>query len=807
MKLSFRDVRKSILPDSMRIESTESVEILDGVIIGQDRAVESLRFGLTIDGIGFNVYVSGPSGIGKMTSVRAFVEELAHSAARPSDWCYVYNFADPYEPKALGLPAGRGAVFKKDLEQFAARIREDLPRAFESEEYAARKEEQLRELTSSRDTVLTAVNEKAAEMGFSIRMTPIGLMILPIRDGKPLSDEQYAALPEQERQEIEQRREELQAEIKNGQKSIRRIENEIREKLRELDRGVVLAALGGFLDDLREKHRDRAETVAYIDALQEDMLSHTDTLKSGRRDREQNPIEAAFPQRPDELDRVLDRYRVNVVVDNSAGTGAPVVVELNPTYTNLIGKMEKEMRMGALFTDFSLIKAGSLLRANGGYLVLPAEDLIRNFFSWEALKRSLRCREVRIEEPGDQFGFMSIKTLRPEPIPLSVKVILVGRPYLYHLLYELDPEFPELFKVKADYDTRMNRTDENLNGFIMFAATLCRKEGLLHLDRSALELLLEHAARIAEHQERISIGFGAIADVIREANHWARTAGASTIKGAHVRQALTHRINRSNLLQMKLRETIEEGALLIETRGKRVGQVNGLSVLDLGDYRFGRPSRITAVVGPGQAGIVDIEREIKLGGPIHSKGVLVLSGCLAQRYSGGRPLTLSAQLVFEQNYGGIEGDSASQAEFYALVSALSDVPISQEIAVTGSIDQFGNAQAIGGVNEKVEGFFDVCRTAGLTGGQGVIIPESNVKNLMLREDVTEAVKNGEFHLWSVRTVDEGIEILTGETAGERREDGTYPIGTVNRKVADTLRLYSETVRELGDGTMRQRTSE
>lgn len=807
MKLSFRDVRKSILPDSMRIDSTESVETLDGIIVGQDRAVESLRFGLTIESVGFNIYVSGPSGIGKMTSVRAFVEELAQSAARPSDWCYVYNFTDPYEPKALGLPAGRGAVLKDDLERLTARIREDLPQAFESEEYAARKEERLRELTSNREAVLTAVNERAGETGFSIQATPIGLMIVPIRDGKPLADDEYAALPEEERREIERRREALQTEIQNGQKSVRRIENEIREKLRELDRSVVLAALGGFLDDLREKHRGQDDVIAYLDALQEDVLSHTDTIKSGRRDREQNPLSAALPQQSDTLDRVLDRYRVNVVVDHSTGTGAPVVVELNPTYTNLIGKMEKEMRMGALFTDFSLIKAGALLRANGGYLVLPVEDLIRNFFSWEALKRSLRSREVRIEEPGDQLGYMSIKTLKPAPIPLSVKVILVGQPNLYHLLYSLDPEFPELFKVKADYDTRMNRTDENLNGFIVFAATLCRKEGLLHLDRSALEQLLEHAARTAEHQERISISFGTIADVIREANHWARTGGASMIQGAHVRQALTHRMNRSNLLQTKIRETIDEGVLVIETRGKRIGQVNGLSVLDLGDYRFGRPSRITAVVGPGQAGIVDIEREIKLGGPIHSKGVLVLSGCLAQRYSGGRPLTLSAQIVFEQNYGGIEGDSASQAEFYALVSALSGVPLSQEIAVTGSVDQFGNAQAIGGVNEKVEGFFDVCRTAGLTGGQGVIIPESNVKSLMLREDVTEAVKNGEFYLWSVRTVDEGIEILTGETAGERREDGTYPMGTVNRKIADTLRAYSDTVKETGDGTKPQRKTE
>ena len=489
------------------------------------------------------------------------------------------------------------------------------------------------------------------------------------------------------------------------------------------------------------------------------------------------------------------KYQVNVLVDNSKQEGAPVVVELNPSYSNLFGRVEKEAHFGALYTDLTMIKAGSLHRANGGYLVLRAEDLLRNPFSWDGLKRALLSRQIEIEEPGERFGFMATKSVRPQPIPLDVKVALIGSPLLYYLLYASDDEFSELFKVKADFDTSMARDEENVQDFLAVLSTFCHKEKLKPLDASAVAKLLEHASRLAEDQEKLSTHFGALADVIREAHFWALQDGAPHVGAAHVQKALDEKLYRSNLIQERIQEMIARGTLLIDAAGEAVGQVNGLSVLSLGDYLFGKPSRITASVGPGREGVIDIEREVELGGPIHSKGVLILSGYLAQEYAQDKPLTLAARLVFEQSYEGIEGDSASSAELFTLLSALSGLPVKQGIAVTGSVNQHGELQAIGGVNQKIEGFFDVCQAKGLTGEQGVIIPQSNVQNLMLREDVVEAVKSKRFHVWPVKTIDEGIEILTGVPAGKRGPDGQFPEGTVGYRVDRRLREFAECLKE------------
>jgi lon-related putative ATP-dependent protease len=490
------------------------------------------------------------------------------------------------------------------------------------------------------------------------------------------------------------------------------------------------------------------------------------------------------------------RFEVNLLVDNSRQQGAPVVVELNPSYGALFGRVEKESLFGALHTDFTMIKPGSFHRANGGFLVLPVEDVLRNPGAWEGLKRTLRSREIAVEDLAERLGLVANKSLRPQPIPLDVKVVLVGRAFWYYLLHAHDEEFAELVKVRAEFDTRTDRTEENVAEFLGFLRGFCERQGLGRLDAGAAAALLDHASRLAEDQEKLSTHFGALADVVREAAYWAAQAGAATVGAAHVKRALDEKVYRSNLIEERIREMIGRGTILISTEGAVAGQVNGLSVVGLGDYQFGRPSRITASVGPGRGGVVDIEREVELGGPIHSKGVLILSGFLAHRFAQERPLTLAARLVFEQSYEGVEGDSASSAELYAILSALSGMPVRQGIAVTGSVNQRGEVQAIGGVNQKIEGFFDVCRIQGLSGGQGVLIPRSNVQNLMLREDVVEAVRAGKFHVWAVSRVDEGIEVLTGAVAGERGKDGIFPEGSVNGLVDGRLREYARRLKEL-----------
>ena len=668
--------------------------------------------------------------------------------------------------------------------------RQEIPKAFESDEYTSRVEAINEELSRERENLLTRLSEEAKQAGFLLQPSPMGLLIVPVVGGQPLSDQAFLSLPEAAREEIRRRRSELEEKVKATMKEVRKLERTAREKVRQLDAEVALFVVGGLLEDLLEKYQGFPEVEAYLKDVREDITRNVDQFRTPQQPQQAMPFPAPWMQ-----ELPFRKYQVNVVVDNSDRQGAPVVIELNPTYNNLFGRMEKETQFGVLHTDFTLIKAGSLHQANGGYLVLPVEEVLRNLFAWDGLKRALRNREIAIEEMGERLGFMATKSMRPEPIPLDVKVVLIGTPLLYHLLYAVDEDFNELFKVKAHFDTRMARTDENLQDYIAFMCTLCTKEGLRHLDREAVAKMVEHGSRLAEDQEKLSTRFADLADVLREANYRAVKEGSPHITGKHVREAIEARIYRSNLIEEHIREMIARGTLLIDTEGAVVGQVNGLSVIDLGDYAFGKPSRITASVALGRAGVVDIEREVKLGGPIHSKGVMILSGYLSQKYAQDKPLTLSARLVFEQSYEGVEGDSASSTELYALLSALSGLPIKQGIAVTGSVNQHGEIQAIGGVNQKIEGFFDVCRVKGLTGEQGVMIPAANVQHLMLREDVVEAVRQGQFHIWAVRTVDEGIELLTGVPAGERGPDGRFPEGTVNYLVDERLREMARALQE------------
>ena len=788
-ELPAEKLRKVCDASFMRCETTQGLVPLRE-IIGQERAVRALKFGIGIRERGFNIYVAGFPGTGRTTAVKNFVEEIARVEPVPPDWCYVNNFSNQYEPKVIKLPLGKGKDFRDDVKNLIESIRTALPKAFESEDYTTKREATIRVLESQRKELIDQLNAKAQQEGFVIQSTPIGLLLIPVIKGKPISEEELITLPQKTKDAIQEKRERLESELRSTMRQFFDMEQKIHEELKKLNRDVALYAIGHLVDDLMEKYKDTPEVTAYLQNVQNDILDNLSQFIKRGEPQQQLPFPVPWMR-----EAPFKKYEVNVIVDNSNVKGAPVVMEFNPTYQNLFGRTEKEAQFGALVTDFTMIRGGALHKANYGYLIVPVEELLRNPFSYDGLKRALRDGHIIIEEPEERYGFISTKSLKPQPIPLSVKVILIGNPYLYQQLFILDMEFTELFKVKAEFDTTMDRTEENMQQYAAFVCTLCQKENLKHLDGSGLAKLVEHSSRLAEDQQKLSTRFAEVADIVREANFYATQENSSLVNGNHVKKAIEEKIYRSKLIQEKIQEMIERGILLIDTDAENVGQVNGLSVMSLGDFAFGSPSRVTASVGLGREGVIDIEREAKTGGPIHTKGVLILSGYLNEKYAQDKPLSLSTRLVFEQNYGGVEGDSASSTELYAILSALSGLPIKQSLAVTGSVNQKGEVQAIGGVNEKIEGFFEVCKAKGFTGKQGVMIPESNVQNLMLKEEIMDAVKQGKFHIYSVKTIDEGMEVLTGVKAGERREDGTFENGTVNYKVDKHLKDMAEKLRE------------
>ncbi|MDH5418792.1 MAG: AAA family ATPase [Candidatus Bathyarchaeota archaeon] len=774
----------------MRCATTEELSPLEE-IIGQERAVKALRFGLGIEQLGFNIYVAGYPGTGRTTAVKDFLEEIAKKKQVPSDWCYVNNFKNSYEPKAIRLPPGKVKDFQTDLSNLINEAQRALPKAFESEEYATKRESIIKAIGEERNELFSQLSKRAQEEGFAIQTGPTGLLVIPVVKGKPLNEREFNALSPLIRDEILKRREKLDADLSSVIRQFRALEGKAKDEIENLNREVALYAIGHLFADLKEKYKEFHDVTTYLDEVQNDILENLAQFLK--------PEAAKAPPVPFPIpwmkELPLKKYEVNVIVDNSDLKGAPVVVELNPTYQNIFGRIEKEAQFGVLTTDFTMIRPGSLHKANGGYLVLPVEELLQNIFSWDGLKRALKNKQVAVEEAGERLGFITTKGLRPEPIPLSIKVVLIGNPLLYQMLYSMDKDFKELFKVKADFDTTMDRTQENMQKYAAFICTFCGKENLRHLEASAVAKTIEYASRLAEDQEKLSTRFADIADIVREANFYALQENSEYVTADHVKKAIEEKIYRSNLIQKKIQEMMERNILLIDTDGEIVGQVNGLTVMSLGDFSFGAPSRVTASIGLGREGIIDIQREAKLAGPIHTKGVLILSGYLAEKYAQDKPLSLSARLVFEQSYGMVEGDSASSTELYGILSALSGIPIKQNIAVTGSVNQKGEVQAIGGVNEKIEGFFEVCKTKGLTGIQGVLIPESNVENLMLKEEVVDAVKAGKFHIYPVKTIDEGIEILAGVKAGARRPDGTFEEGTVNYRVDKRLKEMAEKIKE------------
>jgi lon-related putative ATP-dependent protease len=774
-------------------ESTAELPDLDGVI-GQDRALEAIRFGIGIKRPGYNLFALGPSGVGKEHLLRRSLADRSAREPVPDDWCYLNNFAEPHKPDGMRLPPGRALPFRRDMERLVDELKAAIPAAFESEDYRHRKEVVEEELKHHHESAFEALQQKAVAKNVGLVRTPVGLALAPLRGGEVIKPDEFEKLPEAERDAIKREIEALESELQALLRQVPLWEREQRERMRALNREVTSFAVRGLIDEVRGRSRDLPAVLDYLDKVQADVIDNAYAIL---RIAQGPPGEGApAPQGVSGGGEaaLFRRYQVNVVVSNEPGAGAPVVFEDHPSFENLVGRVEYISQFGTLITDFNLIKAGALHRANGGYLVLDARRLLLQPFAWEELKRALRSRLIRIQSLGQLTSLVSTVSLEPEPIPLDVKVVLTGDRALYYLLARLDPDFPELFKVPADFDERTLLSDESRLLYARMIATMARQEKLRPLDREAVARVIERAARLAEDSERLTTHLEGIADLLREADFWAGEAGANHITGAHVLRAIEARTRRSDRIRERVQEEIGRGTTLIDTKGAVVGQVNGLSVIQLDDFAFGRPSRITARVRLGRGQVVDIEREVALGGPLHSKGVLILSSYLAARYAADKPLSLNASLVFEQSYSGVEGDSASSAELYALLSALSEAPIRQSLAVTGSVNQLGQVQAIGGVNEKIEGFFDVCKAAGPADGQGVLIPAANVKHLMLRQDVVDAVAAGKFHIYEVETIDQGIEILTGIPAGAPDAKGAYPPDSVNGRVEARLAAFAEAAR-------------
>ncbi|MFO7571454.1 MAG: ATP-binding protein [Gaiellaceae bacterium] len=781
-------LRRHLDPARLGFGSTADVEPLVGTI-GQPRALDALEYGLAVETHGFNVFVSGAPGSGRFTTVLDYLRALADAKALPHDWVYVNDFDGGDRPNAIGLPAGRGAEFAQAMEEFVAAARREIQRAFESEEYDRRQREITAEIAAEREREEAELTTFAAERMIALKTTLMGVASIPLVDGKPITREQFEQLPEEQRTAITIATAEVEERAAGFVRRIRRLEQEAARRVSELEREVALFACDPLLRELQERFGGQPEVLGYLEDVRDDVLAH---VADFRGEAEQQ-LPFGLGAKPHDF----ARYSVNVLVDNTGAEGAPIVVERNPTYYNLLGRIEYRASFGAMSTDFREIKAGALHRANGGFLVLDGLDVLRHPFAWDALKRALRSSEARIESLGEEFSAVPIATLRPEPIPLDVKVVLIGPPFLYHLLYALDEDLRELFKVKAEFSPELEWTREHERNYAAFVSRWVRENDLRHFDNAAVARLVEHGARLRESQRKLSARLLEISDLVSEASFWAEREGHELVEAADVELAIRKREFRSNLLEERIRELIEDGTLVIETSGERVGQVNGLSILDLGDYSFGRPSRVSARVSLGRGRIESIEREIDLSGPIHSKGVLILAGYLAATYAQEWPLPISASLTFEQSYDEVEGDSASSTELYALISALSGLPLDQGIAVTGSVDQNGNVQAVGGVTRKIEGFFATCSAQGLTGQQGVIVPAANIRSLMLDDEVVDAVRAGAFHVWAVKTIDEGVELLTGRRTGRRRADGTFTPDSVHRLVADRLEQYARRLQELG----------
>ena len=783
-------------PDRLGFGSTDDLEDLDEVL-GQERALSSIRFGADIRSPGFNLFLLGTEGTGRLDVVRNLLHAKAVELEVPSDWVYVHNFSVAHKPNAIRLPPGRGRALADAMQLFVEDIRASVPAFLGNEENQSRLRAIDEEIQHKPEAAFEDLRERAAERHIALLRTPMGFGFAPMtEDGEVMKPEDFAKLPKSEQERIEAEIEELQKTLQGIIERIPRWDKERRDAIHQLQSEMTAIAIGASIEQVIEQFRDLPEVTEYLAALRQDLTENFHALQLS-----EQMESRADPAREARVSTAeiggFDRYKVNAFVSNGVSAGAPVIYEDNPTVSNLIGRVEHVSRLGALVTDFSLIKAGSLHRANGGFIILDAIKLLQQPFSWEALKRALKGRRVNIESPGQMLSMISTISLEPEPVPLDAKVVLIGSRRVYYLLSRLDPEFADLFKVEADFDDEIDRTESAEDLFPRMIATRLRRDGLQPFDASAVASVMRHAVRLAGDRQKLSVHMRSIADLLHEADFLARRNGADRVSEEHVREAVDKQIHRSDRLRERSYEMITRDIVLLSTDGAAVGQVNGLSVLQLGGFAFGRPTRITARVRLGAGKVIDIEREVELGGPLHSKGVMILAGFLAARYAVDQPLSVAATLVFEQSYGGVDGDSASSAELYALLSALADLPLRQDLAVTGSVNQHGEVQVIGGVNEKIEGFFEICRRRGLTGTQGVLIPAANVDHLMLRDEVVDAARRGAFHIYPVTTIDEGLTLLTGRPAGERMDGQRYAAESVNGLVEERLLAFANARRMFG----------
>ena len=763
-------------PGILNFKTTAELPGLEKVL-GQPRALRALELGSEVSGPGFNIFVSGLPDSGRTTLTKDFIKRKAEKESAPDDWCYVHNFENPYHPKVISLPAGNGAVLKKELVELISRCRQEIQDAFRSEEYINERNRLTKTSQERQEEEFDKLQKIASESKFTIIRTTSGFNLVPVVEGKPLTPKQLEKLSDENKLKLKKLEEKLEQQGLETILNIREISETYHQEVEKLDAYTARFAIEHLMNSFKEKYADLDGVLNHISSMVEDIVENTDKFSS--------PVDSGIDA------QWLKRYEINLLVDNTELKGAPVVMESHPTYQNLCGRIEHRLVMGVSQTDFSMIRAGALHRANGGYLLLPAREVLLNPYAWQGLERALRDGEIRILELGTQLSLISTTSLEPEPIPLSVKVILFGTPMLYELLRLYDVNFGKLFKVKAEFATLMERTEENARDCALFIKSVVDQHQLLEFDASAVARVIDHSSRMTSDQEKLSTRFGQISDLVREAAYWAEKDGGPLVTAEKVDLAIQEKEYRNNLYMELMQEWIEKDTILIDLTGEDVGQVNALTLVKVGDYHFGRPSRVTASVYAGKEGIIDIEKQAELGGPIHTKGVLIISGLLGRRYGRDKPLSLTARLTFEQSYSSVEGDSASLAEICALLSAIARIPVRQDLALTGSINQLEEVQAVGGVNEKIEGFYDICRKKGLTGSQGVIIPRANLRNLMLKDEIVEAVKVGEFHIWPVHHLDQALSLLTEIPVGELQDDDSFPEGTLNRIVDGRLVQFRE----------------
>jgi predicted ATP-dependent protease len=766
--------------------------------IGQERATRAVEFGLNMANTGYNIYVAGLTGTGKTSMVKAYIERVIKEREDQGgtftleDWCYLYNFKESDSPQIASLPQGKGKTFREEIADLLNKIRQGLGQAFSSDEYKNQRQKTVEKAQAEQQKLLEEISSEARQQGFVLQTTPSGPALIPIKDDHPMQEQEYLALEEDAKKELDSKQAELRKKLQASLETATNLQTKTMERLQKADKDIGEYTVSGLFGSLFEQYSEWSKINQYLTDLKTYILDNLELFKGDE--------EPAHPMLGVPVSQVMGGrnpflpFQVNVFVDNSEAKGPPVIVESNPNFGNVFGKIERRFLFGGYLSDHTMLKAGALSKANGGYLLLSANDVLMNPGVWPALKRAIKNKEMKIEDPFEQFGLIAPQGLKPEPMPITVKVILTGDAMLYQLLSMYDEDFWEIFKVKADFDFEIEKTKDNMLEYAAFLSGCCEECEARHFDPSGVAKVIEYSARIVADQERLSSRFAQVKDWIEEANYWASRDNTKYISASHVQKAIEERLFRHNLLDERIRDMINRGIIMIDAEGTVVGQVNGLSVYTLGDITFGRPSRITAKTFLGRGGVINIERESQLSGPIHNKGVMILSGYLGWKYAQDKPLSLSASLCFEQSYEGVEGDSASSTELYAILSSLADIPIKQGIAVTGSVNQKGEIQPIGGVNQKIEGFFKVCQAKGLTGEQGVLVPYQNLRNLMLREEVVEAVRKGQFHIYSAVSTDEGIEILTGTPAGKRQKDGTYPEGTVNYLVDKRLKEMAERLR-------------